>query len=98
MYIIILLQVGYQPSHLFGRVGGLARRHSLPDLRHLVRKHLPVLRTLNGRDRRAQHVNFVLSQHAAPTQLDAAVQSRLTSEGQQDAVGTFRFDDLQQVT
>lgn len=68
--------------------------HVLVDLLHFLHKDLPVFRHLDGGHRRSQDSDVVLFQHTLLGQLHATVQSRLTAEGQENAIGTFIFYDL----
>lgn len=66
------------------------------DLLHFLHKNFPVFRHLNGGHRRSQNLDFVLLQDALLGELHAAVQSCLTTKGQQDAVRPLVSDHLRQ--
>lgn len=56
------------------------------DLFHFLYKNFPVFRHLDGGHRCSQDLDFVLLQDPQLGELHPAVQSRLTTEGQQDAI------------
>ena len=66
--------------YLINRICRLTRCHFLPNRLHLLGKDLPVLRIDDGLDRRTEHLHVVLAQGPCCIQLNATVQSSLTTE------------------
>ncbi|MPC14226.1 hypothetical protein E2C01_006985 [Portunus trituberculatus] len=76
------------------RIHSSRRRHSLPDRRHHLSKHLTVFTLHNGGHRSPQHPDPILRPYPSTLQLHATVKGRLTPKSEQDTIRTFRFDDL----
>lgn len=71
---------------LLHRQRRFTRPNVFVDLFHFLHEDLPVLRHLDGGHWRSQDLDFILLQNTQLGQLHAAVESRLTTEGQQHAV------------
>ena len=81
-------------AYLLDRVRCLAGSDGLRYLCQLFSKLLSVLCHLNGGDRRAQDLHIVLPQSTTLLQLDATVESGLTTKGEKDPVRTLALDHL----
>mmetsp|Transcript_18365 Transcript_18365/g.28644 ORF Transcript_18365/g.28644 Transcript_18365/m.28644 type:complete len:839 (-) Transcript_18365:393-2909(-) len=82
------------PHRLLHRGHRLGLRDLLVDLHQLLGEDVAVLRGLDDRDLRAQHLHVVLGQDALLLQVHAAVQRRLAAHGDHDALRPLPLEHL----
>ena len=75
-------------------VDGMGTDYADTDFLHAVGKSIPVFGINYSLNRRAEHAYSIFFQNAAVVECYSAVKSRLTTEGQHDAVRPLLLDDL----
>ena len=80
-------------SHLVDAAASLASDGLYANLVKATHEQVAVFGVDDGLNGRAQYLHAIFLQHSFFVERDTAVECRLTTKCEQDAIGTFLFDD-----